>query len=664
MLPGSTDFDIYSVIEDVISENALAPPDLKINDREWPEAKNFFEFCVDDRYLKVKPYIMQVALATIVLAEYCPACSDTGYLFGRIRVDDSYGKFRKYVTLLEHGVCPSCRKDRRYLIRKKGLKFYDELAVSAGQRSGKSALVAMISAYLLHRMLKLQNPNEVYGLMSSNVLHGTFVALTFGQAKENLWDPFYGNILESPWFSGYNSMLLHFSRKRGDELVKLKDNFINYKHRRLLIYPASPDKRILRGRTRWLGAIDELGWFDSEATSKKIKANANETYASLGNSLRTLRSKAEKLMRQGFYNVPTAYFLNISSPSSARDKIMDLVKKSQGSAKTYGIVKPTWELNPDVTRESLAEDFRRDPVVAMRDFGAQPPLSSSPFIGNPSTVLECVGDKRNWIEIDYARKRSPDGSVKRYAKLRRVKPSGMPSILAIDAGYSNNSFAMCVAHIRDGVPRIDLLVEVQPLPSIPLSYRAIYDHLMKPLMEQRNIQVVAADRWNSLKLLSDIETDFDVVTRQHSLKYSEMLIFREYLEDRQIVLPALPKGVTLDDVLAYNPDNYPRCFEPNPVGHFYLQLLTIQDTGSQVIKGEQLTDDLARASMLAVSLLIGEEYASLWDKPVAEMKVIDVKQMAVGRGVSSGFFGGSGSPSGSPGSTSTSALGKVVSRLN
>jgi len=1798
----SENFDIYSVIEDVISENALAPPDLKINDREWPEAKNFFEFCINDKFLKVKPYIMQVAIAVITLAEYCPCCSNTDYLFNKIRATDSYGKFRKYVVLLEHGVCPVCRKDRRRLVRKHGLKFYDELAASAGQRAGKSALVAMISAYILHRMLKLQNPNEVYGLMSSNVLHGTFVALTFGQAKENLWDPFYGNILESPWFClsegtpvslpdgstkpielvavgeevatfegtgvvsetfangtkecltvtlesgqhltatpehqvqclsscgnylvwkrvgdlsiddlvvadgkivhlskvssihdagtrkvfdltvtsthnyfaggisvhncGYNANLLDFSRKRGDELVKLKDNFINYKHRRLLIYPASPDKRILRGRclpgnslintsnglirveeeskllgsitrkglsrrvitdhvvqpsrkkvlrallsngleldatpdhrvlvlndslnpewveqkdllgkyvfcqlggdfpksyhfnhdialhkpiyvqiaeyissgndftidelaeyfdvhknsvlsyhlgpllkegvldrhpvrnhvghplpsiysinknfiledwtllrrtgkftsynsnkakvkipsslttelsrligylisdgdlsfsgnsiafcttsrakakdffrlfvsvfgckprlvreaggnrrsgygptgegslytiafsyksilsffefiglhhvcattktlptcileapreclveclsamvscdggivsrsdfvgvyyatksyelskmvqllfmrlgypcrryphlvrltrdasvkflqeytglnkrsykndisltlatgrksvlaykipysnsyvdfdteldpkcaryqdkdlifarvesleslgkkvvyditvdnpdsafpangvlvhnTRFLGAIDEIGWMDNDASSKKIKANATETYASLGNSLRTIRSKAERLMRQGFFNVPTGYFLNISSPSSARDKIMDLVKKAQGSKKTYGVHRPTWELNPDVTRESLAEDFRRDPVGAMRDFGAQPPLSSSPFIGNPQTVLSCLSDKKNFIEISYARKRSPDGSMKRFAKLNRVKASGMPSIMAIDAGYclpgdtlvptqlglksigdlvefpprckvgysiplgikvgtqgnpevashviysgikpllqistksghflkltrkhpvlvqqgmqlnwveakdlkigdtlcvnpvqitrkkrlplnlsdalpvvifsnssgvpgvygrkrdnkwtvmlpidkvqthfgifdsfeeaasvrnkfvkqyglhkhpsstkkvvkprfmtpelafiigaliseghfneyhlsmantnldyldkldscfekvfgrvpkrfggkkkpgreftingretrqnfrcyalalsskpvcswlkelgvlsseqygqkssyhknipacilqadtesqkafmaayiegdgsiagnrqtisvwsksseflyqfqlllnthgvlsnirkgclttatanmanslywlvekylthkhksiylkedlhvgntsgvpsssiqelldnrlltqhrsrygvvhsaylddsgeevtldkllrlpklflydmykvgeykellaqlrlisrqavenlehllklryqltpivsissagkakvydlsvspsnpsfianglvvhnSNNSFALSIGHKRNGVPQIDLLVEVQPLPGMPLSYRSIYDHLMKPLIEQRNVQVVAADRWNSLKLLSDIEEDFDIVTVQHSLRYAEMQLFKEYVEDKELLFPCLPKGESIDTVLAYNADDYPNCFAHNPVGHFILQLVTVQDTGSAVIKGEQLTDDLARASMLAVSLLLDEEYKMFWEKPIAETaNVIDVTQMAISRGVTGGVFGGTG---GNSGGSSSIAIGRVISR--
>lgn len=66
--------------------------------------------------------------------------------------------------------------------------------------SGKSALVAMCSSYLVHRQLKLQKPNEVYGLLPSNVLHGTFVALTFKQASETLWEPFLAYMTDSPWF--------------------------------------------------------------------------------------------------------------------------------------------------------------------------------------------------------------------------------------------------------------------------------------------------------------------------------------------------------------------------------------------------------------------------------------------------------------------------------
>ncbi len=655
-----SDFDIYSVIESVIHENTLAPPDLKINDRDFKQAPNFFTFTTSDQFLKVKPYLWQILYATILLAEYCPTCSDLKY-FDNFKPDHSYGRFKKHIKLLEFGVCPCCGKNRFDHVKAGRLNFYDELAINAGQRSGKSAVVTFISTYLLHKMLKLQNPNEVYGLMSSNVLHGTFVALTFGQAKENLWDPFYGNVLESPWFQGYNSMLLHFSQRRGDEIVKLKDEFINYKHRRLLIYPASPDLRILRGRTRWLGAIDELGWFDNYAASNKVKVNATGTYAALGNSLRTVRSKAEKLMKRGFFDIPTAYLLNISSPSSVRDKIMELVKKSQGSRKMYGISKATWELNPEITRDTLAEEFRKDPVGAMRDYGAQPPLSSNPFIGNVGTVLQCQGEKRNGIELIYSRKRSPDGTHKRFAKVSRIRQGGSPSVLAIDAGYSNNSFAAAIAHLKDGIPCIDLLMEIQPKPGVPLSYRAIYDHAIKPIMENRNIQLVAADRWNSLKILSDIEADFECETVQYSLRYTDFVGIKEYFEDSEIILPRLPKGKTIDDVLAYDSSDYPNCFRDDPTGHLYLQLLTVQDTGSQVIKGDQLTDDLARAVMLAIALLIDEDYADLWSKEDIQIQqAISAQQMATARGASTGVFGGGGG-GGNPGSSS-GVLGRVVSR--
>lgn len=66
--------------------------------------------------------------------------------------------------------------------------------------SGKSAIVAMCCAYLLHKQLKLQKPNEIYGLLPANVLHGTFVALTYKQAAETLWEPFLAYITDSPWF--------------------------------------------------------------------------------------------------------------------------------------------------------------------------------------------------------------------------------------------------------------------------------------------------------------------------------------------------------------------------------------------------------------------------------------------------------------------------------
>ena len=104
------------------------------------------------------------------------------------------------IALLEHGKCPHCGATKLKLFKKGLLAPYWELALVAGQRSGKSAVLGMMGSYLTHRMIKLGRPNEVLGLLKSNVLHGTFVALTFQQAQQTLYEPYYGNILDSPWF--------------------------------------------------------------------------------------------------------------------------------------------------------------------------------------------------------------------------------------------------------------------------------------------------------------------------------------------------------------------------------------------------------------------------------------------------------------------------------
>jgi hypothetical protein len=634
-LDPSKDFDIYNVIKKVIKKDTLVSPDIKIDDSDFRLAPNFFKFVTSKKGLQQKPFLEQAILGTIVFSEYCPLCSDNKWLH-RHEVD-SIDEFQDRIQLLRRGVCPKCKSRKSELVYSKDLNFYSEMAVCAGQRSGKSALIGMMSAYLTHWQLMLQNPNEIYGLLSSNILHGTFVALTYAQARDTLWEPFYGYLLDSPFFIEYHKMLDHTSHRYGEELYKLKDTFVQYRHRKLLLYAAGPDKRTLRGRTRFIASVDELGWFDNTALTTKVKMNANEVYIALERSLLTVRASAARLLKKGVDNVPPGYFLNISSPSSARDKIMELVKKSLNSRKIFGCLKPTWEMNPTITQDDLAEEFRNDPVAAMRDYGAQPPLTSNPFISSRLIVEQCFHKKPNPCSIQYANKKAKDGTITRYAYFNKIKSSGKPSVLAIDGGYSSNSFACAVGHLMDGkYPIMDLFVEIQPLPGIPLNFSLIYTNIIVPILEQRNIKMFVADRWNSIKLLSDArERDEDLVTKQISIKYSDMNLVKDYFIDQQINIP--PPEMSVDDILAYNHSDYPNCFKHYPIAHLVLQLLTVQDTGSSVIKGDQLTDDLARALMLAHTVLLEEEYREyfiLADEEIAS--TIDVTQMAVYRGASGG----------------------------
>jgi hypothetical protein len=663
-VPTETDenmFDAQKALKRVLNDKRMVSPDIKIPEGDFPEAPNFYRWCVDDRFLNQKPFVMQAYIGTKLFAEYCPRCSDVDWMDNGIKATSPLTKFESKVALLEHGICPYCGATKLTLFKSKELLPYNELALAAGQRGGKSAVTGMMSSYLTHRAIKLERPNEVYGLLKANVLQGTFVALTFAQAKDTLWEPFYGHLIDSPWFVEYNSMLDHYQERTGEELYKLKDTFVYYRHRRIQVYPAGPDKRILRGRTRLFAGIDELGWFQSGVeAAKNIKMNANEVYIALERSLLTLRSKAVSLVRQGFYNIPFGYFLNISSPSSARDKIMELVRQSQGSTKLYGLVLPTWKMNPHVPRSALAEEFRKDPEAAMRDYGAQPPLTNNPFISSQDKIELCLSKKKHRLEVQYKQVKSKDGnSAELYGSITYISESTKPSVLALDAGYSNNAFAFAVGHrSKNGYPVISCVGEIIPMPGMKINHSLMYSNLLSEVVAMRNIVLAAADRWNSLKVLADLEQEFGMEKVQYSLKYVDMQLFKSYIFDKQILLPRASRPIS--EILKYNHSEYPMCFKNKPDEHLILQLLTVQDTGSSVIKGEGLTDDILRASMLCFKMLTDSTYDDILNGAGEDIEQRqDLASMVVSKLYSGGGTGGSG---GLGGSGNGSSLGVLKQR--
>lgn len=1119
-----SDFNAYEMVENIINDKRIVSPDIKFPESDFPAAKNFLEWCISDRFLYQTPFIAQAVIATVVFTEWCPECSDNDYL-DNFKVNDSLTKFQKKICLLEHGVCPHCKKTKLQLFTKRLLKPYSELALAAGQRSGKSALLGMMSSYLTHRMLKLERPYEVYGLLKATVLQGTFVALTYAQAKDTLWDPYYGNLLDSPWFQQYHAALDEVQSRTGEEMYRLKDTFVYYRHRRIHVYPAGPDKRVLRGRcltgstmvntsegflhfnefipklgftksdisidshlgnvpvshvykdssktikvetkngftiegtpehpllvlqqnlnlewipledikegdwilsktgnntpifgksnlvskelasilgyltangngvyfssddstvvedlyevyfkltgkipthtpgvpgvrasnyylklgnkgegrsfkrefllpvgynpknskdkeiplsvrtspkeilheylesyfscdcgvngggssrnsapseievgsaskklatqlhvilfqvynilgrltrhvctdglnketgefnakrlywcititggdayrfiktfkrakvqkykdrfsnlapgygsdrrnipyirrfifesfeearivstsgqrlrrysmedgrttciaksekpsfindlrgedpelsysplpefllndvlekldiiksistdryntlkgildlnphfeqvttkrvltkkkyvydvtvpgshaftancltshnTRFLASVDELGWFPNDKSAdKNIKMNANEVYIALERSLLTVRASAKRAIKRGFYNVPFGYFLNISSPSSVRDKIMELVRASQHSPKIYGLAKPTWEMNPTVTYEDLAEEFKKDYNAAMRDYGAQPPLTNNPFIGNEDYLVKCF-NKPNRLKLAVKYKKFPNGTQEVYSSLLDVPGGSKPSVLTLDAGHANNSFAFAIGHKNNaGMTVISVVGEVMAQSDAKISFSLVYKHLLSELTLLKNIVLVGADRWNSLKILSDMGEEFGIETKVYSLKYTDFNNFKSDLENRKIGLPKPKKSVT--DILKYDQSKYPYCFRDTPEEHLVVQMLTVQDTGSGVIKGEQLTDDIFRATVLADALLNNPDFAHLFiggsDEVEEQVATVNISQMMVSKN-----YSGGGAHSGS--NASTNMVGVRATRKN
>lgn len=834
-LDDDSDIDIIGMVDEALEQRTLVPNDTRFDDSSMPKAKNFVEWTTGRQYLDATPYLEQMLIGVKLFGEFCPRCSNVEWMeIENHEPSEGITGLLKNVTLLEHGKCPKCGARRAELMLTKELKFYNELAVNAGQRclvgsmpvltekglmpiqhmfvgnevpgfhkayghkahsggrlqdvkqifiarpemvtcvvlsngmffeatsdhpfrtskgftqvknveagmkvplyvgtntwgkiksplsifdaglstkqaalgyliqnsvelpdsthriysaadvdtlhmvtsilcnaglvpeveackgtegyyivwdakakpkigtvqleiidvhatdvqvtydllmdglpqflcngvlqhnSGKSVVTAMLSTYITHRILKSQSPTAILGIESTTILHGTFVALTQKQAVDTLWSPYFQYLQQAPWFQKYHALVRKQERRYGIEVMKIRDTFVLYSHRNLIIYPAGPDGRILRGRTRIIGAIDEVAFFDNDADSKKIKINAGAVYSALDRSLSTVRAEEMRQLEAGYDDAFTGYMFNISSPVHARDKINELLRLSVGSDKILGVHAPTWKMNPKMPRDSpfLVEAFRRDPIGAARDYGAEAPMSANPFISQRAGVqaaLRTLG--KNLCVITQHIHRHKDGTRERYGSLVKAAPSKHASIMAIDAGHTNNSFSIVTGHrTEDGVIHVDCLAEVIPLPGIPLNYTLIFDELLIPLAKARQVKVLLADQWNSIKLLSDAKLEENCPieeARKYSLKYQDLWTVKVLfdVEKPRITLPRMTKCKSVEETLHYDAEEYPRCFEGLSAEHLVMQILTVQDTGRSVVKNTGATDDSFRAMALMV----------------------------------------------------------------
>lgn len=499
-----------------------------------------------------------------------------------------------------------------------------------------------LASYHLHKNLKTVRPAEHYGLAASTTLTHTYTGLQYKRAYALLWTPIRDTITDSPWFKEYHKLLKYHGERMGEELVVIKDTFINWRRSRMLASPAAPNIGTLRGDTRLGGGIDELGFFKFGAGAEDfVTISADEIHASLTNSLATIRTAASRMIRGGDNNVQQGIMFNLSSPSSVFDKIMTLVRASVGSRTILGVRLPTWDMNPQITREDLQIYWDTDPVKAERDFGANPPLAASPFFEDHEALSNVFTGGRN--RIKYTVVEEPNTKTKvleRWARIDQTFELAKmpPSIATIDSGVSNNSFSLTISipvargritsppkqnslgyankpkkpvmqsrpldlntdQVDGGSVRGKALftIEVIPPKNGRINFNRVLNETLVPLLKPYNVQVVVTDRWQNILLLDTLRDEHGINTFQYSLRYKDFEVIRSYIEGGMFECPATESD--FEDVATFDNAAYPYCFEGRPIDHLALQFMTVQDNGRTVDKGPNLTDDSFRSIALAV----------------------------------------------------------------
>ena len=967
-------FDPVKILEDFVRSRFDYSVLDFIDESDFKPAKNVFEFLTSKKFLGIDPYPRQLQVCLHLFADYCPVCSNPDFVNDMF--DQSLEEILDNVVFLEHGVCPKCKVNRLKRMKQRLLRYYTEFVGCCGQRSGKSVLVSMIANYQLHRFLCIKNPSSYFHLLPNSMLHMTFVALTYSQADDTLWQPFMSLYDNCTWFKEYNKMLSEYEKKYGVYLFDVKKTFVFYNNKRIVVNPSGPDRRKLRGRTRifcisedsivdtdlggipissesivgtkavvadkfgkisgWQKAIagpicelvtehgfsltgsadhhvcvkkngsftwkkmkdlvkgdvlivssykanrdvkskidtsifnllgrvlgsgmfcsdslvissyqihyrhgefidriirdicklfgdkfgslgrrqdrglveitnkdvvsffrdslyssgfyinpslyrlpfkgivqflkgffegsplssdgeseviidcddgqisrliqylllkigivsrrfgnklsllsiededfalvckfimsesdeedfnyymdslpksltfesrvygvfdsiyrglvydisvddlgcfsannlvvhnssiDELGWFKGDG----VKYDAEGVYTALERSMRTIRSAAyKKIFEEKKFNTPTAISANISSPSSSNDMIMRLLRESKTDKSKYSIHYPTWLFNPYISRESLESEFRKDPIGARRDYGADPPLSDSPFFSNVDAVISCISSYDQYDIVSFKEVvEEYDEGVFKYLKVKfRNVDKSIPRCLGIDTGYSKNSFALCVTRLdKDNNIIIDLVLEASPSDGSKIDFVNMFEHCIVPVIENMNIKLAVFDRWQSVYISQNV-MDYGVDSEIYSLTWEDFLYLRNLIYDNYVFFP-IPE-ISVERIVKFN-EKYETMVKNRPVANLILQLLTVREVGKRVEKGEFINDDIFRAMALSATFVDKEDYRDIFSNNAGINKKASGRRSVgfirsynpMGYGYSAGRFVGSSRP--------------------
>lgn len=476
--------------------------------------------------------------------------------------------------------------------------------------------VVISSAYLVHRWCKLPDPIDYFSLPKMEIVLGTFSALSATQADENLWMPFRGLYDSAPWFQKYNEFLRGEQKRLSIPLVDVKDTYLYYLHKRLLLEFTGSDDRKKRGRTRLFGAIDEVAYLNTDKKAAKVM-DADKNYAALNNSLATIRKKAmTRLKKFNDYNCIMPVMFNASSPKNVQDKIWTLTKSAPMNPWCHAIHRATWELNPDFTQEDCRNINQGiSEIEFWRDFGAIPPYSDSPYLSDSASLLKLCGGEQS-KNFEAVRDIFIDRMGDRYLMLRAkiLRPDRViPRMISLDNGYKNNAFAITVFRWDSGrrKPVLDYAINLQPEPNARLfiNFPAIFDNFLIPLVKNFRITDVFFDRWQSLDQIQRLR-NLKVEANAYSLHFEkDFMPFKQMMLSGGIGLP--PCTVNIDTVK--DMADPLGALQIDPVATLIWQCLTVREVGRKVMKPLDGDDDLFRAFVLGGSRFLDEKFKKKYE---------------------------------------------------
>ncbi len=351
---------------------------------------------------------------------------------------------------------------------------YNEFLFDAGMRGGKTTVAALILCTELYRLLLLKSPQKHYGLIDGDTITLYMTAAGEKQTLRTIFPRVRVVIENSPYLSSYH------------ELVDLTSGRIKFP-KNIIMEAVGSNLKTAVGRTvKCLVAeeVNSVGTADGQLKPADL-------YNKLSKSTTTFMPYKEDI-RVAISSKTSGYdFLSIRIQETREKKLKS----------TYIVQANTLELNPNVTKEAIAEEILRDEDSANMDYGIGEALGGNRFF-RPIILDKIKLSKKNIFTIPKITEH--DMFVPDFLPFNfELDTNYKYYIMGLDPSTINDPFGISIAHVTnnnevivDGttVFRSNKKTEINPelvnnlltkvIETIPISY-CIFDIYMYNETRQR-----------------------------------------------------------------------------------------------------------------------------------------------------------------------------------
>jgi len=362
----------------------------------------------------------------------------------------------------------------------KYIQQYSDLIIMAGMNSGKTFLTSVIGLQQAFELLSLEDPVKYYGAGAGTEFFVLNVATSDEQSHDTIFAQEKGKIENSPYFQ-----YLHPTERY---------NEFCFPQKHVTIRCGGSNSASLVGRAVKCALFDELGRFKDT----KGERSGWAVFHGLGRG--TKKIPALKARR-----------VAISSTLYSGDIIDQLYEQSQRIPVMLGYKYATWDMNPNITEESLKDEFSQDSDAAWRDYGSQPSRAIEKYYTDVS-IIEFNKSRPNPVLVN--------GEIAEWL----IGSKSYEYILTGDPAVKFEAFGLALGHLsEDGRIVVDLLHKIAPKLEVdPTEVK----YFVGTLKKRFNIGKFIVDRWDYPETISDIresgiQVDFNVVKLQQHERLKE-----------------------------------------------------------------------------------------------------------------------------------------------